>query len=81
MIFDEVTNVTLVPVISADPVRVSFTVAPAWKLVPARFVMQTFFVFTPSEGLMELMVGAGSMTLKAPVNVPYFKSVFVTLAV
>jgi hypothetical protein len=45
---------------SAWPVFVSFTVTPAWKPVPARFVMPTGPLLGAEAGVIEVTVGAGA---------------------
>jgi len=56
----EETNPTDIPVISGYPERVSRTVAPFWKLAPARLVMGTALPTIPDEGVMPVMDGAGA---------------------
>ena len=65
VIFVGETTVTLVPAISAYPVRFIFTVAPAAKFVPERFVIETVVVLTPVFGAIPLIVGVddGAVTL------------------
>ena len=48
---------------SLSPVRVSFTVAPARKPVPARFVMLTALLLSPEFGVMLVTVGGDAPSL------------------
>ena len=60
VICDEFTTTTLVALMSAWPDLASLTVAPDWKLLPARLVMCTVPVFCPLLGVMLVTVGTGA---------------------
>jgi hypothetical protein len=57
----------------------SLTVAPFWKLVPARLVILTVQPRTPVFGVMLVTVGALLVTVKPDTRVPDFPSVLVTV--
>jgi hypothetical protein len=57
VIFVEEGTTTFVAAMSGDPVRVSLTVAPAWKPVPVRFVMATVDPEMPVFGDTAVTVG------------------------
>ena len=59
-------KVTMVPVISGESVRVSFTVAPSWNPVPTRSVMETGQPRLPESGVMLVTEG---VLLRTPVIV------------
>ena len=57
----EETAKTPVAGMSAEPVRCSFTVAPGWKPVPSSPVTTTVDPWTPVAGVIETIVGAGTV--------------------
>ena len=56
VIFDAETTVTALATISAEPTRVSLTIAPDWNPVPARFVIAKEEPCAPVLGVIEVTV-------------------------
>jgi hypothetical protein len=63
VMWDEETRTTLVALMLVLPDFTSWTLAPLWKPLPTRSVIETVVPAFPSSGIMSLNVGFGAVVV------------------